>query len=75
MEGKPELINTCLRCSTGCTGDFLCHVNPVKQSKLSTDLAVHKADAPKTGQDWLPKQRRLFEHNVPVLYNEERGNG
>ena len=38
-------------------------------------LAASEADAPKTGQDWLPKQRRLFEHNVPVLYNEERGNG
>ena len=47
MEGTPELINTCLRCSTGCTGDFLCHVNPVKQKKLCTDLEISLAPQPK----------------------------
>ena len=38
-------------------------------------LAASESDAPKTGQDWLPKQRRLFEHNVPVVYNAVRGDG
>ena len=36
-------------------------------------LAASEADAPKTGQDWLPKQRKLFERNVPVVYGAERG--
>lgn len=43
MEGQPEMINTCLRCATGCTGDFLCRVNPVVQMKLHTDLEVKPA--------------------------------
>ncbi len=47
----------------GCTG-----VSEVR-------LAASEADAPKTGQDWLPKQRRLFEHNVSVVYNAVRGDG
>ena len=38
-------------------------------------LEASEADAPETGQDWLPKQRRLFEHNVPVAYNAVRGDG
>ncbi len=46
MEGHPEMINTCLRCSTGCTGDFLCRVNPVVQLKLPTDLEVRPSTRP-----------------------------
>ena len=38
-------------------------------------LEASEDAAPKTGQDWLPKQRRLFEHNVPVVYNAVRGDG
>ena len=38
-------------------------------------LAAAEDHAPETGQDWVPKQRKLFEHDIPVLYNEERGNG
>ena len=38
-------------------------------------LEASEADAPQTGQDWLPKQRKLFEHNVPVAYNAVRGDG
>ena len=38
-------------------------------------LEASEDAAPKTGQDWLPKQRKLFEHNVPVAYNAVRGDG
>ena len=37
-------------------------------------LAVDETEAPEAGQNWLPQKRKLFLHNVPVLYNEERGN-
>ena len=47
MEGRPEMIDNCLRCSTGCNGDFLCAVNPVRQSALPTELAIHPAERPK----------------------------
>jgi len=47
MEGQPEMINTCLRCATGCTGDFLCRVNPVVQMKLHTDLETKPAVTPR----------------------------
>ena len=36
-------------------------------------LLCGEEDAPETGQDWLPKKRKLFEHNVPVVYGAEDG--
>ena len=38
-------------------------------------VARAENNAPSTGQDWLPKQRRLFEHNVEVVYGAERKAG
>lgn len=38
------------------------------------EMACAEALAPVSGQDWLPKQRRLFEHDVPVIYEARRGN-
>ena len=31
-------------------------------------LACTEENAPAMGQDWLPKKRRLFEHDVPAVY-------
>ena len=39
----------------------------------SVYVAKSEADAPLLGQDWVPKSRRLFEHNVPVVFGAERG--
>ena len=36
-------------------------------------LACAEEDAPETGQDWLPQKRKFFLHDVPVVYNAERG--
>ncbi len=38
-------------------------------------MGCAEADAPETGEDWLPQKRKFFLHDVPVLYGEERGNG
>ncbi len=35
-------------------------------------LACAESEKPLLGQDWLPKERRLFEHDVPVTYNAGR---
>ena len=35
-------------------------------------MACDETNAPDCGQDWLPKRRKLFMHDVPVLYGEER---
>ncbi len=35
-------------------------------------MACDEENAPLTGQDWLPKKRKLFLHDVPVVYGEER---
>ena len=35
-------------------------------------MACVEENAPSTGQDWLPKKRKLFLHDVPVVYDEER---
>ena len=35
-------------------------------------LAAAESEAPETGQDWLPKKRKLFERDVPVVYGVER---
>ena len=35
-------------------------------------MACDEENAPQTGQDWLPKQRKLFMHDVPVVYGEKR---
>ena len=35
-------------------------------------MACAEADAPLTGQDWLPKKRKLFLHDVPVVYDQQR---
>jgi 2,4-dienoyl-CoA reductase-like NADH-dependent reductase (Old Yellow Enzyme family)/thioredoxin reductase len=43
IDGRPELINNCLRCSVGCTGEYLCHVNPVKQMRIPAELKIKKA--------------------------------
>ena len=36
-------------------------------------MACAEADAPPAGQDWTPKYRKLFLHDVPVVYGAERG--
>ena len=36
-------------------------------------MACAEADAPPAGQDWVPKYRKLFLHDVPVVYGAERG--
>ena len=36
-------------------------------------LACSEENAPEEGQDWLPKKRKLFLHDVPVVYNAGRG--
>lgn len=35
-------------------------------------LACAEEDAPEAGQDWLPKKRKFFLHDVPVVYHAER---
>ena len=35
-------------------------------------MACAEGNAPALGQDWLPKKRKLFLHDVPVVYGEER---
>ncbi|MBQ6065477.1 MAG: leucine-rich repeat domain-containing protein [Clostridia bacterium] len=35
-------------------------------------MACAENDPPVLGQDWVPKKRKLFMHDVPVLYGEER---
>lgn len=35
-------------------------------------MACHETDAPALGQDWLPKKRKLFMHDIPVIYGEKR---
>ena len=47
QENRPEFINNCLRCATGCNGDFLCAVNPVKQTKLCTEFTIRRTNAPR----------------------------
>lgn len=34
-------------------------------------LLCSKQEAPACGQDWLPKKRKLFLHDVPVVYGDE----
>ena len=38
-------------------------------------MACDEADAPLLGQDWVPKKRKLFLHDIPVVYGEERRDG
>ncbi len=38
-------------------------------------IACAEADAPLLGQDWVPKKRKLFLHDIPVHYGEERRDG
>ena len=38
-------------------------------------MACAEADAPLLGQDWVPKKRKLFLHDIPVVYGEERRDG
>ena len=35
-------------------------------------MACGENDPPETGQDWTPKKRKLFMHDVPVVFGEER---
>ncbi|MBQ9552261.1 MAG: leucine-rich repeat domain-containing protein [Clostridia bacterium] len=37
-------------------------------------MACAENELPQVGEDWLPQQKRgLFSHDVPVVYNAERG--
>ena len=38
----------------------------------SIRMARAETDPPALGQDWVPKKRKLFMHDVPVVWNEER---
>ena len=38
-------------------------------------MACSEENAPVLGQDWLPKYRKLFLHDIPVVYNAERRDG
>ena len=38
-------------------------------------MACDETDAPLLGQDWVPKKRKLFLHDIPVVYGEERRDG
>ena len=38
-------------------------------------MACADTDAPLLGQDWVPKKRKLFLHDIPVVYGEERRDG
>ncbi len=32
-----------------------------------------EADAPETGEDWMPQKRKFFLHDVPIVFSSERG--
>ncbi|MCR5484954.1 MAG: leucine-rich repeat domain-containing protein [Clostridiales bacterium] len=36
-------------------------------------MACGESDMPATDEDWMPKERRLFLHDVPISYGEKRG--
>ena len=38
-------------------------------------MACGENDLPDLGQDWLPQRKKLFMHNVPIVYNAERRDG
>lgn len=38
-------------------------------------MACAEENAPACGQNWLPQRRKMFLHNVPVIYNAERRAG